>query len=265
MPTAKVGDINIYYEVLGRGEPVLMIQGGSFPSHGEMWGPLLPALAREYECIIFDNRGAGWTDAPDYPYTFPMMGDDGANLLDYLGFKKVHLIGYSFGSMIAQHCILDHPEKFHSLVLMDGQHIPIVPDAVAAADALVDGWPEAMAQVGALVWFVPEFRDKNPQVVADVVEKFLASAGPKHGFKHQLEASATHSTIERLSQIKVPTLVIDGDQDYLAPLELFKDMHSKIPNAELVLLDGVGHLFPFEDPERTNKAILDFLRRHPMK
>ena len=267
MPKIKVGNINMYYEVQGQGDPVLMLMGGSFPigAGGVLWGPLLPAISSEYEVIIHDNRGTGWTDAPDYPYTFKMMADDSAGLMDALGFESAHIIGYSFGSMIAQHFALDHPEKVISLVLMDGVPLPLVPESVAAAEMLVAGWPQAMADVGRLVWFVPEFRDNNPQMVDDIVAKFLKFAGPGYGFKHQLEGALIHDTLERLPQIKAPTLVMDGDQDYLVPLEIFKDMASRIPNAELVVMEGVGHMFGWEVPERVSKIILDFLKRHPKK
>ncbi|MBM3120328.1 MAG: alpha/beta fold hydrolase, partial [Chloroflexi bacterium] len=115
MPTAKVGDINIYYESHGDGEPLLLIQGyGQYSGH---WAPLIPSFSREYRVISFDNRGTGRSDKPDIPYTMKMMADDVKRLLDAIGIDSAHVFGVSMGGMIAQEFALNHPDKLISLIL----------------------------------------------------------------------------------------------------------------------------------------------------
>ena len=116
MPTVKVGDINMYYEVHGKGEPLVMIRGlgGSL----DVFHLMIPIYSPEYRMILFDNRGAGKTDAPDIPYTTSMMADDLAGLLTALHIDSAHIWGASMGGMIAQHLALRYPDKVKSLVLI---------------------------------------------------------------------------------------------------------------------------------------------------
>jgi 3-oxoadipate enol-lactonase len=138
MPTKKVGDINIYYEIHGKGEPLVLIMGYGLSSAA--WSPVLPALAQKYKVITFDNRGAGKSDKPDGPYTMDMMAGDLAGLLDAIRIKAAHIFGISMGGMIAQHFALRYPERVRSLILgcttCGGSH-GVAPDAAAMA-ALFD-------------------------------------------------------------------------------------------------------------------------------
>ncbi len=86
MPKVRVNDIEMNYELHGEGEPLVLIMGLTGSLEG--WRPLLPAFAREYRVLIFDNRGAGLTDKPAGPYSMPMMADDAAGLMDALGIES---------------------------------------------------------------------------------------------------------------------------------------------------------------------------------
>jgi len=109
MPYAKNGDINIYYEVHGEGEPLAMIMG--YGGDLTRWSRILPYLSKDYKAIIFNNRGIGQTDKPDIPYTIKMMAADLAGLLDTIGIKAAHIFGVSMGGMKAQQFALDYPQK----------------------------------------------------------------------------------------------------------------------------------------------------------
>ena len=96
MPMAKVGDLNIHYEVRGQGELLLLIMG--YRGNGSMWGEeLLQPLSRYFQVITFDNRGTGESDKPNAVYTIPMMADDAADLLHHLGMARAHVFGVSMG------------------------------------------------------------------------------------------------------------------------------------------------------------------------
>ena len=115
MPTVRVGDINIYYEDHGKGEPLLLIEG--WGTDLTCWQFQIPEFSTKYRVIAFDNRGAGRTDAPDQPYSFRMMADDAVGLLDALGIGKAHILGMSMGGCIAQEIAIEHPERTRSLIL----------------------------------------------------------------------------------------------------------------------------------------------------
>ena len=93
MPTVKVGDINMYYEVHGKGEPLLLIMGLGMDLTG--WMFQIPEFLKKYQVIAFDNRGVGRTDAPDKPYSIKMMADDTVWLMDALVVNKAHILGLS--------------------------------------------------------------------------------------------------------------------------------------------------------------------------
>jgi len=115
MPTIKVNDINMYYEIHGQGEPLLLIMG--MGADLSVWGDNIQWLAEKYQVIAFDNRGAGRTDKPDIPYSIEMMAEDTIGLMDWLNIKRAHIIGASMGSLIAQRIAAYHSERVKSLIL----------------------------------------------------------------------------------------------------------------------------------------------------
>ena len=116
MPTVRVGDINMYYEIHGKGEPLLLIMG--LGSDLTSWIFQIPEFSKKYRVIAFDNRGVGRSDAPDVPYSTAMMADDTTGLLDALGIERAHILGLSMGGFIAQELALKYPQRVKSLITM---------------------------------------------------------------------------------------------------------------------------------------------------
>ena len=265
MPTAKVGDVNIYYESHGDGEALLLIMGyGAYSGH---WAPVIPHFSREYRVIVFDNRGTGRSDKPNMPYTIKMMADDAKGVLDAVGIDSAHVLGESMGGMIAQEVALNYPNKVISLILgctfCGGTNaIQPTPEALAflTGPEMAKLSVEERARVSVPWLWSQEFIDKNPEAVEMYVDITAKYPTPIHGFACQAQAVAFHDTYERLPQIKAPTLVIVGDADRIIPAENSSILASRIPNAELVVLENAGHDF-FIDAEAP-RIILDFLRRH---
>jgi len=266
MPKVKVGDVNIYYEVHGEGEPLVLITG--FTASIEMWFRTIPVFSPEYRMILFDNRGAGRSDAPDIPYTMGMMADDIAGLLDAIGINSAHIYGMSMGGMIAQHFALRYPKRVTSLTLgcttCGGPH-SIMADAETTS-FMMQSVPKLTPEEGTReimhLCLSQEFIDKNPDLIEQMVAKMMEHPAPPHGMMRQGEAIMGHDTYERLPEIKVPTLVIAGDADRLIPVENSRILASRIPNAELAILNNMGHLFGLEAEDKSNRIMLDFLRRH---
>src|SRR5579872_3406946 len=108
MPYIKVNNINIYYEVLGRGEPLVFILGLS--TDLSEWGYFINKLAEQYKVLVFDNRGCGRSDKPNIPYSIEIMASDTAELMKSLGFNDTNVIGLSMGGRIALDLSLKYPE-----------------------------------------------------------------------------------------------------------------------------------------------------------
>lgn len=264
MPKVKVGDINMYYEIHGEGEPVLMIMGASGTT--ALWGPAIPLLSREYRAIPFDNRGIGYSEAPEVPLSIKMMADDAAGLLDALGIDSAHVYGASMGGMIAQELALHYPEKVVSLILgctgPGGPQAALPDDVMAFAGQMADMSQEDLAKMMPAMFYPPEFMERNPKAVEETIGWLMEKPVPPWVRVRQIKAVMAHDTYERLPQIKAPTLVIGGEKDILIPAEYQRLLASRIPNAELVIWEDLGHGFGLQKPEEANKVVLDFLRRH---
>jgi 3-oxoadipate enol-lactonase len=270
MPKVKVGDINMYYEVHGKGEPFVMICGGG-GSTGD-FARLIPIYSPEYKVVLFDNRGSGQTDAPDIPYTMEMIADDLAGLLHAIGIDSAHIYGTSFGSVVAMYLALRHSEKVRSLILTStacgGQHM-IMPAAevLKTLTAIPKMPPEEGATETLRLFITQRFANDNPAIMQRIKEHMMARPASIHGYIRQqwaAQASMAAGVYERLPEIKAPTLVINGELDQVTPAENAKILASRIPNTEFVILKKTGHLL-LEAGDELNRIILDFLRRHRTK
>ena len=115
MPDALNAGTRIHWEEHGHGDPVLLIMG--LGATLELWHRVTPMLSGQYRTILFDNRGAGRSDAPPGPYSIPQMADDALAVLDAAGAPTARVFGASMGGMIAQELALNHPERVRSLIL----------------------------------------------------------------------------------------------------------------------------------------------------
>ena len=116
MPIVKVNDISINYEINGQGEPLVLILGLASTIAENRW--LIDSLAKKYQVLTFDNRGAGLTDKPDTPYSIEMMANDTACLMKELNFNQANIIGISMGGRIALELVLKYPEIINKLILV---------------------------------------------------------------------------------------------------------------------------------------------------
>src|SRR5690242_11557834 len=276
MSTVRVGDIEMYCEQYGSGDPLLLVMG--LAADSTAWMFQVPDFARRYRTIAFDNRGVGRSSKPSGPYTIHQMADDAAGLLDALHIARAHVVGVSMGGMIAQELALRHPERVRGLVLACTYPEP---------DADVERQREfSIQQFGGSVNARGEmkidlstldpmmfFQHLLPTVFnQEFIERDLAKLLPlftgalEYGFSleailGQVEAVMGHKTTDRLHQIAVPTLVITGDADRLVPPANSDILAKHIPNAKLVKIAGGSHGFNFETPDIFNRAVLDFLAR----
>jgi pimeloyl-ACP methyl ester carboxylesterase len=268
MPTVKVGDINIYYEVHGEGEALVLIRG--YTGNTAWWFQDVPVFSRQYRVVALDNRGAGQSDKPDAPYTIEMMAGDLAGLLEAISIDRAHIFGVSMGGAIALRFALRYPERVGTLILgcttCGGPH-SILPDTEAVKalfdfEHLKELTPEGRVKEMLPFLLSQDFVEKNPSLLQELMVKIMKHPAPLHGAMNQALAIMGHDAYECLPEIKAPTLVIQGDADRLVPVENSRILVSRIPRAELVILKNTGHSFTIEAADESHRIVLDFLRRH---
>lgn len=258
-----VGDIRIFYQEAGQGDPLLLIMG--WGGDHTAWALQVPAFAAEFRCVSFDNRGAGQSDQPDVPYTMRMMASDAVGLLDALGIQRAHILGLSMGGMIAQEIALNYPERVRTLQL----HATL-----ARADAYLRAVGESLLRARAtgtreefvrtlLPWILaPRTYTERAELVELMVQRLVENPYPASlaGLARQAEASWAHDAGERLHRIGCPTLVTVGAEDLFVPLRFSRVLHERISGSELRIIEGGGHGYLWEQAEAFNGACLGFLR-----
>lgn len=259
MPFLDVGDISIYHEFHGDGPPLLHISGSGGDLRRTM--PDQSALNADFRGLHYDQRGLGRTSHGDRPPTMADFADDAAALCAAVGWDRCHVMGTSFGGMVAQHVAIRHPGLVDRLVLnctSPGGDSPSYPlhelqdlDPVARADAwmpLMDERYEPGGELPGLEGFTAMLRDSQS---AELSPEAAA------GFAAQLEARRNHDATAGLADITAPTLVCAGRYDAIAPLANSERLAAEIPDARLEVFEG-GHIFMLQD-RRAMSVIRDFL------
>jgi 3-oxoadipate enol-lactonase len=262
MPVAKIGDLNIRYQVRGLGEPLLLIMG--YRGSGYMWGDeLLDPLSRYFQVITFDNRGTGDSDKPNTVYTLPMMAADAAGLLHHLGIPRAHVFGVSMGGMIAQELVLHYPKQVDRLILgctnCGGPRAILAPMQVLEKLLVAPDMPreEAIRRQWPMM-FSADFVKHRPAYLDLLTSRSLDHPTPLYSAIRQAMAVQRFNTYGRLGQIVAPTLVVAGSADMIVPHENSLLLANRIPGATLELLPGAGHAFFWEQPGEVVDLLSEF-------
>ncbi len=267
MALVKVGDINMYYEIHGQGEPLVMICGAS--STTDAYSMLIPTYSAEYKLILFDNRGAGKTDKPDIPYTIRMIAGDMAGLLSAIGIESVYVYGPSMGGVIAQEFALRYPQRVKKLVLINttcgNRHgIPLTPSKRFNRELRSMMTPEEVGEETLRLCVTDDYIERHPDIAKMLKEDMTRNSGLSYAMFRQAEAIQEYDSYDRLNQISAPTLILAGDADRAVPFGNSKILAAKIKGAELVIFKNAGHVL-IEASDEPTRLILDFLRRPVLK
>lgn len=259
MPFIEVRDLRLYHEFHGDGPPLLHISGSGGDLRTSM--PAQSALNRDFRGLHYDQRGLGQTSAGDGQPTMAEFADDAAALCAAVGWERCHVMGTSFGGMVAQHLAIRHPGLVDRLVLNctspggDAPSYPLHELQSLEPEARADAWMPIMdtryepgGEIPGLEGFTQLFRDR------ETAEQSPEAAA---GFARQLEARRHHDATPGLAGITAPTLVCAGRFDGIAPVANSERIVAAIPGARLELFDG-GHIFMLQD-RRAMTAIRDFL------
>ena len=261
MPMIKVNDMEMYYEVHGRGFPLLLIMG--LKRNTEWWYRQIPELSRHFQVIAFDNRGAGRTDKPESDYSIPMFAGDTAGLMDALGIEKTHVLGISMGGYIAQELAISRPDLVQGLVLgctsCGGRKAVLMSEEMRNAYVANEGLTnEQILQKDMHIFFSDEFIANQPKQIEQFVQISMRHVQPPSAFLRQFNACLGHDTVDQLADISAPTLIMAGDDDHLVPTENSIILKELIPQAGLHLYPGKRHCFFIEEHERFNREVTAF-------
>ncbi len=249
----------IYWNEQGSGTPVLLIMGLSF-TH-EMWFRILPVLSSRYRAIYFDNRGMGRSDVTRGPYRMKLMAQDTAAVLDAAGVSAAHVIGASMGGMIAQELALRYPHRVLSLLLgctSYGGLLARWPSLSHAPRELPLGADARMSREAALIPLL-----YSPSTPLETIQEDLHIRATCNwtyrGFWAQFGGILLWNAYLRLPRIKVPTLVVHGEEDRLVPPANGRVVAQRIPRARFELIPKAGHMLLTDQPETCVALMLEFL------
>ncbi|MGH3104526.1 MAG: alpha/beta fold hydrolase [Gaiellaceae bacterium] len=256
---ASNSGVEIAYEVVGSGPPLVLVQGLGYGG-GRGWGPALDLLAEDFLIVSYDNRGFGASDAPAGPYTVAQLAGDAAAVLDAAGLERASVLGVSLGGMAAQELALTRPDRVDRLVLVSttpgfrGHPMPARTVSLMLEAAQLD-------PAVALRRFVENALGSGDgeELTEQIVAYRTAHPPDPDGWKAQAAAGATHDAIERLAAIAAPTLVLHGAEDAVVDPRNGELLAESIPGARLELFRGAGHLLSWEEPERFAELVRRFL------
>lgn len=284
---ADAGGIRLWYESIPplgreRGTVMLFISLGG---DGILWPPaFLRALTGAgYRVIRFDQRGTGASDwmpewSREHPYTLVDLARDAVAVLDATGTERAHLIGLSFGGMVAQEVAILAPERVASLTLMSTSPDPTDPTLPEPRVGRL-----ALRAIRSLPLLKYRLRGGPHALVKERIAKMISVFGPdgvdieenaalvlydlrhRNGLnlrafaQHQAAVAATRPRAPALATLAVPTLVVHGTDDDLIPFEHAQRLAASIPDAAHLWLDGVGHVFPYPPSAGVESAILAHL------
>lgn len=262
MPVVEANGAELFYETVGAGEPVVLLNGIMMTT--QSWALQTAPLAERYRCILHDFRGQLRSPAPG-PIRMEQHVEDLAALLDDLEVDSAHLVGTSYGAEVGLLFALAYPERVQSLALVAAvSHVePLLHRQVRLwADTARDA-PERLYEVSAPHNFSNRFLAEHPEAVERGRAR-LAEHPPAffHAFAELCEAFLELNVRDRLVEIAAPTLVLCGEEDALKPVSYSRIIARQIAGTEFIVIPEAGHAVVIERADTVNTALLGFLSKH---
>ena len=236
---ASVNDVELYYEIHGEGAALVLLHGGL--GHSGHWKNQLPVLSEHYKVITVDSRGHGRSTMTEQQISYELMASDIVALMDYLEIKRARILGWSDGGNIGLCLAINHPERLIKVIASGANYDPSgVRSDVGENQKFVSYIGKAMA----------DYQTLSPDPTK--WDAFFGNIS-------QMWASEPNFTVEQLSSIATPVLLLDGESDEAIYNEHTREMAGLIPTAKLTFVTGTGHFGMWEKPDEINAAILEFL------
>jgi len=258
----QTGGLEIAYERVGEGPPLTFVHGAG--DDGRIWQPQLAALSDEFTVVAWDEPGAGRSSNVRADFTLPEYADCLAALIQEVELGPAHVVGISWGGTVVLELYRRHPELVATLILVDtyaGWKGSLPAEEVRARVEGVQRMLAAPAEEFDLT--LPGlFAGDPPAEFVPLLEEMAAGVRPD-SFRVALRAMAEADQRDLLPRIAVPTLLIWGEQDLRSPLSVARRFERAIPDTQLVVIPGAGHVSSLERPEEFNAAVREFCHTHP--
>ncbi|MDO8526973.1 MAG: alpha/beta hydrolase [Deltaproteobacteria bacterium] len=262
MPFVQANGVKIYYELHGQGEPLVLIAG--LGCDHTLWSEVIDSLSRQFQILIFDNRAVGQSEGYGHPFSIQELAEDTAALMTVVGFQKAHVLGHSMGGAIAQYMALNYAERVQKLMICCSAsrfgllaHI-VLNTAVKFMQANV---PIDLCIENMLPWVFSGDYLADAKKRKSAMDRMLNNPHPQllDGFVNQVASAMAFDVVSRLSEIRLPTMVMATEQDILTPIEDARLTASGIKDARLVIIRDSGHSVMLEKPQEFVKEIVSFL------
>ena len=260
--TTIINNLTVSYSDEGPVEAPVVIFIHGFPLNKSMWDLQLEELKDEYRVIAYDIRGHGDSDAGYEDFSMDLFANDLISFMDTLKITKAVVCGLSMGGYIALNAIGNYPERFEALILSDTQYIADTPDVrenrLTAIENIKKNGLEDYAHESLKNLFAPlSLLSKETEIAS--VRKMIVNTS-KQSIYNSLHALAIRKeTSGILSGIKIPVLILVGNEDKITPPEMAELMHKKINGSELHIIEDAGHLSNMENPFEFNYQIRKFI------
>lgn len=261
MSKTKVNNVELAYDDVGSGPAIVLVHG--YPFNRTMWDEQLAALRDKYRVIRLDLRGHGESESSEGPAPMNLMAQDISALLDQLGISRAVIGGLSMGGYVVLAFHKLFPARVEKLLLADTRAQAETEEnkkvrAEQAQKILAEGMG-GIADMMLPKLLAPETVSKRPEVVKRVRAMMLQTK--PEGAASALGGMAVREDhTDRLSEIKVPTLILVGREDAITPVADSEKMHAAIAGSRFLVIENAGHVSNIEQPEQFNKALIDFLR-----
>jgi len=267
MPTVRAGDLSVYYETSGSGEPLVLIP--YLAADQACYAFQVADYAKHFTCISVDLRGAGLSDKPAGTYTTELFADDVAAFMQAIGVERAHVMGLSLGAATGMWLAAKYPEKVTSLSLHSAW-----PATDPFLRTVVEGWqvmarglasvPDMVIQ-GIFPWcYTPELYAAKPEYIQSLID-FVRSrpVQPVDAFMQASNTVIAHDALGQLGRITAPTLITFGRHDVITSTRFAEPLRQGISGSEVVIFEGCAHAPIYENVEEFNQRTLAFLSAHP--
>ncbi len=266
MPVVQGNGIDIYYEVQGEGEPLVLIP--YLAADQACYAFQVAEYAKHFTCFTVDLRGAGLSGKPDSSYSTELLAEDIAAFMQAAGIDSAHVSGLSLGAATGMQLAAKHPERVKSLSLHSAWDAtdPFLRAVVETWRIMAKGLDSVtdMVIAGIFPWcFTPELYAARPEYIESLAD-FVRSRPmpPVDALLHQSDAVLGHDATAALGAITAPTLITFGEHDVVTSTRFATPLSEGISNSELVVFSGAAHAPIYEITEEFNQRTLAFLQAH---
>ena len=264
MATFNERGFKIHYVEEGKGPAIVFAHG--FCMDHTMYAAQFEDLPDTYRCFAWDMRGHGRSECPPGPWTMQDLVVDLISFIESVNAWPCHLVGMSIGGMIGVRLAIQREDLVRSLVLIDTSadsepaEVAEVYRGFQETIASNDGIPEELARGTLPIFYGAKFSEEHPEVLDIHVDR--ETEMPTTALVQGLDALlGRDSVVDRLGEIRVPTLVIHGEADQAIPIARGEELAAHVPGAELIRVPDAGHTTPIEAPDVVNEALAGFFAR----